>query len=500
MNLETLQTLIEDASQDELLRRSFCGTRSGLSQCLRDPFAWLQQSTSTTDVGVIAKQQETDIRNSEVDSLIDLLRVLQQRQFDSRFNQKPYSFKFSSPSKNNHSTYYSIAAGLLALVSAAHPKPKSKQPPPTALIQLAAEHFGSLWKSTTPKQTRVTGTDSPKLTTLFADAQLQRGLWQNEIVWRILEDWGAIDHKKPPEPDVEVVTPVLAAQGTDSGKSLWLRVRFYKHAQSPGYIAPLIPDLCAMALTRVDEACFNALSQVWDQTGLGRWMTGVWSLGEEIPGKFRKLHVDIVRDQPEYPTYLGGPSAQAAMLVALLAATGQPDDYEPDQVTLPACLQDRSRPPEHRNAEPLCLSSAISAQVENVSRAALGKTGRSIRSLKLEPIGKEPSKADAAQKYGLRTAVFCHDEVFTSGSDWDDAEQKTKDTRKAYGGEYQGLWIERAVTVGDALDVLLEQNRYIRAINLDAERKWEKQWLPQQPQPAEAAAQSDQSVPDRQLR
>ena len=496
MNLVTLENLIVDASTEQLPRRSFCGTRSALSQCLRDPFSWLNQSTSTTDIGAIAKQQETDIENPEVDSLIDLLRVLQQRQFDPQFKQNPYSFKGSSTSKNNSGTYHSIAAGLLALVSAAHPKPKSIQIPQTTLIQMAAEHFGSLWKSLTPKQTLVTRTDSSKSTKLFADAQLQRGLWQNEIVWRILEDWGAIDHKKPPEPDVEVVTPVLAAQGTESGNTLWLRVRFYKHEQSPGYIAPLIPDLCAMALTRVDEACFTALSQVWDQTGLGRWMTGVWSLGEEIPGKFGKLNVDIVRDQPEYPTSLGGPSAQAAMLVALLAATGQPDDYEPDQVTLPTCLLNRSRPPEQR-AEPLCLQSAISAQVENLPRAALGKCGRSIRSLKLKPIGKEPSKADAAKQYGLRTAVFCHEEKFTSGSDWHDAEQKTQDARKAYGGEYQGLWIERAVTVGDALDVLLEQNRFVRAINLDAKSKWEGQWLPPQPQPAEAAAQSDQSVLDR---
>jgi hypothetical protein len=164
------------------------------------------------------------------------------------------------------------------------------------------------------------------------------------------------------------------------------------------------------------------------------------------------------------------------MLIALLSATGIPDEYEPTQ---------EQRPPF--KPEPLRLTTAISAAVD------FSKSAASIRDLALTPIGKTFQKATEAQKKGMQSVVFAEQEKLTGDSK--EAEEQTKAASKPQPTSaiaYTGLWIERAATVEEAVDLLLERNKYLRAYQASIQSAWDDLWLPEEP--AAPAGNSSESA------
>ena len=161
---------------------------------------------------------------------------------------------------------------------------------------------------------------------------------------------------------------------------------------------------------------------------------------------------------PHVP-HLYGPSAQAALLCALLAASGDPYNDPRD-----AAAASHASPPE-----PLLGVAAISA--------ALGErpAGKSLTDVPLLPVGSTNTKLDQAKIQKLDTVIFSENQGLS-----DEAQQWKADRAAAEAAhrQYAGLHIERAGTVGEALNTLLVCNQYQKAYQEQIARQWRDQWLP----------------------
>ena len=442
---------------------AFCGCQSRLARYLRDPFG---QRHVATGRGALTP--------AELKELLTTLRT-----FSSKRQIVYGAGDVESIGQVKH-----LASALWRLLRAAEPVRRDTEPviPDARLAQLNLLRLNALSRAvrvltqffpqaqSPEKQSQANSAFSPELAKMFRAAGVSRGPWAHEIAWRILEDWGALDRKPGPK-KVEVYTPVMAAAGT-SGAILWLRVRLFQIDPPGSVVGQLIPDLRRMALTEIDEDCLQAFQEVWNLTELGRWMTGVWSLGEKAPEDFSKANQRISDASSTFTPQIGGNSAQAAMLIALLAATGAPDTYEPTDFTRPNfCL------------EPLSLQTAISAAVDVQGSADSKPSVSSIRGRLLQPVGKLPDKAEAAYKEGLDTIVICESQSVDDAPDLKEALAKTNEARKpvSAAGDYRGLWVEHAKTVDDALQILLQSNKYLRAYQANVEQQWKSNWLPDSP-------------------
>jgi hypothetical protein len=463
MNSNALQLLEETRDFKHLPIPRFCGSASALAQCLHDPF----------QVG--GPPPPSGGHLPVTDGLSRLRLALQNLDSATPLGWKNETFE----PRSRHlvagvRALFEAALGVVMRGDAQYVSERSSQ----EWLDLAISKLGEALQS--PPQI---GFSAPVSREGVAGA-FQPHTWSvwnvaTEVAWHVLEQWGVVARAPGPKPLVTVRTPVLAAetQGT-SGALLWLTVDLFDRPTAAAPPGQLIPDLCGMGLTAFHKNCLDAFTEVWQQTQLWRWVRGVWRLDGVMPSE---LAGEVLVDAP--PTHahpamasLGGPSAQAAMLLALLAATGAPDDYEPDQP---------DRPPF--KAEPLCLRTAISARVD------WGSDAKSIRHRTLLQVGQKPKKASAASDAGLQTAVFCRDESLIP--DYQEAETASlqeKQTPNAAGGHpYRGLWVERASTVEEALELLLERNKYLREYQGVIQNAWDSVWLaPQEALPRETSDQT----------
>jgi hypothetical protein len=338
---------------------------------------------------------------------------------------------------------------------------------------LLAAH-GDLQKAFRGDSNVVTGiadhSHSPILSAVFSELNLSRGNMVAEIMWHVLEQWRCADRHSSPSPWCTVHTPILAGMG-EEGTVLWLQVDLFPKPE--GCLGVLIPDLRCLGLRVVRNDCLTAFREVWTISNLGRWVTGVWSIGSRIPSELKRpgLFEDL---QNNFQPDLRGESAQAAMLCSLLAATGSPDSYDPDQAESPGF-----------QPESLLPTVAISAAVGPFDR----KTCKSIRDISLRKVGKLAAKAHAAFQLGLRDFLFVAEQPF------DDellrTQAKVEQARRNPATQvYSGLWMEEVATVEDAINLMLVSNKYQRQYADSIRSQWEAQWLNPYPEQASPHASS----------
>ena len=472
--VETLQA--QDFTQP-LQVNLFCGSQSALAQSLRAPFR------ADTPWEAVFKE-------------IDRLSAAR----DLRWS-KSHAFKADS-----HASAQSLSHLVKAAVASRKPGglDGSDQKTMREWFDLAVKVLPNDWRGGPQVSTELKNDNG---SADLANARAAVNSWNvaTEVCWHVLEQWGvdprpglglrtgdelptsaesASSGGPASAPLVTVWSPVLAADVTGpAGEVLWLKVELFERIEFAGTTlnGQLIPDLCGMGMTAIDKKCLDAFAEVWQGLKLDRWVRGVWRLDTVHPPNFDKeVLVDAESTQHHTAaTALGGQSAQAAMLIALLSATGIPDEYEPTQ---------EQRPPF--KPEPLRTTTAISAAVD------FSKSAASIRDLALTPIGKTFQKATAAQKKGMQSVVFAEQEKLTGDSK--EAEEQTKAASKPQPTSaiaYTGLWIERAATVEEAVDLLLERNKYLRAYQASIQSAWDDLWLPEEPAtPAENSSESAEHV------
>ena len=283
-----------------------------------------------------------------------------------------------------------------------------------------------------------------------------------------------------PVPNAPVCVPILLETTVNSEKIgciKWLVVELFRD----GFVG-LIPDLFTLGMTDIGQqppgggkSFLEHMDTVWDFSGLGSaGFCGRWRLLNRAP-----LNVDYVwptprEDEPLSLRDISGNSAQAALMVALLAASGQV--YEPV-----AALRQSAEPfhPVY-----LHLGTAITAGVE-----VNGPIPDDPRTLKLTEIGGLSSKHAAVIKHfanydGSRDPVLRLDSVLLAAEEYDTEATNPNSAIRLANSEAaraersggSGLHYNPATTIQDALDAMLECNQWARLIRTATTTAWEMEW------------------------
>ena len=277
-----------------------------------------------------------------------------------------------------------------------------------------------------------------------------------------------------------VCVPVLIANtvtGTNSipqrqGVVKWLTVELFRDG-----LTGLIPDLYTLGHTNINEpdsagkSFLEYFDDVWTLSGLDRLgFSGRWRLLNRAP-----LHAEYV-----YPTLaeadqrldsVSGNSAQAALLVALLAASGQV--FAP-VAELPA---DATVDRQYLN-----LDHAITAGV--AGRPAVAGDPRNVVLVEVAEIGvKHAALETYARLHDKEDSPLRLNTILLSGADYKTRQQTAASSPSGIGrqppkqaAEFGALHYQSATTIQDALDAMLECNQWSRAIRASTTGTWEAQW------------------------
>jgi hypothetical protein len=453
-SLQQLRRLEQLAADGKCTPGEVFGDASLLADLLRDPLEALSRAT---------QDESGREQRSEWNSLESVLKCLCEPQ----------------PGLGTLINRDSLAKGWLNLLHAAGQLATAAEAwhdskPWGAIGESLQAAHGDLQRAFRGDSNVVTGiadnSHSPILSAVFSKLNLSRGNMVAEIMWHVLEQWRCADRHSSPSPRCTVHTPILAGMG-EEGTVLWLQVDLFPKPE--GCRGVLIPDLRCLGLRVVEESCLTAFREVWTMTNLGRWVTGVWSIGSRIPKEL--LGAGLFEDhENNFQPTLRGPSAQAAMLCTLLAATGIPDSYEPDQPESPGF-----------QPESLLPSVAISAAVGAFNHEKF----KSIRDVPLQKVGKLAAKAHAAFQFGLRDVLFVAEQPFEE--ELAQTRAKVEQARRNPGTQvYSGLWMEEVATVEDAINLMLVSNKYQRQYADSIRVQWEAQWLNPYPEQASPNASS----------
>jgi hypothetical protein len=249
-------------------------------------------------------------------------------------------------------------------------------------------------------------------------------------------------------------TPVLLVQKTSPrGLVLWLTVDLLD-----GGGCGFDPDPLALGLTAVrnvpnggnDEMDFlTSMRDVWKKSGLSEHFRGRWRIVSQCPATDTKLSGGPAR-YPRYLRRLTGRSAEAAALAAIWAAHGKIPDA-----------------PEFQTLGKLALDVAISGSVGDCP------AGEPETSLVLQGVQSVGEKLRAAKEKGLDTVVLAEQEEQSPEETEIRQEVREADKRQR---AYAGLHIERVMTMGAAMDLLLETNRWQRYWQEHVEASWRELW------------------------
>jgi hypothetical protein len=330
------------------------------------------------------------------------------------------------------------------------------------LLTEAVAAFSEAWKLEPPPCVPDVASNigqPPTLHRLFQAAGWRRDHVATAAVWSLLEWGNLVAPAGAVQPDmVTVSTPLLAARETDA-IVMQLTVDLIPRRDDglSGDRGVLIPDLRFLGLTGIgsaaaaDESFHRAFLDIWEVSGFGRWMDGVWRLENTNPAGLRL---------PCHTPQLRGPSAQAGLLCCLLSALQNPEQYQPDDAKKPVWTPER-----------LSETVAISAAVDVSAR----RYGDPLSKLPLKSVGKVPEKAFGAYQCGLKSAVFRKDTDFEKGSKW----QRAMQDQEAKPFEIlPGLWIEKeSQIIEDVLNIALERNQYLRVYQSWVAKSWNDQWL-----------------------
>lgn len=259
-------------------------------------------------------------------------------------------------------------------------------------------------------------------------------------------------------------TPVaIVDRVARKGYILWLTVELFPSDRG----GPFTPDLRYLGLTSIGagkESFFEATQSVWAASGLARhgWR-GRWRLESVCPNYVKSLCNDLsyslaAEDEARdlFPAKLAERSAEVSILCALLAASGDPAGDRGGGTELPS--------------EPLDPGVLITATLNETWGAFSGR-----QSLLEHPVGHV---ADDGLRYKINAAFRGHiGRVLLSSKQRASKEYEALGlSDPTYGNTDHKVSIKSVSTVGDALNEMLLQNKYLRAYQQDCRNNWLKQW------------------------
>ena len=293
--------------------------------------------------------------------------------------------------------------------------------------------------------------------------------------------WAANPVQALPAGSAPVCVPVLIANTVNGdgqqpqrlGVVKWLTVELFRDG-----LSGLIPDLLTLGLTDIDardtrgKSFLGYVDEVWELSGLGsKGFSGRWRLLNRAP-----LHMEYLYPTGDNKTDLvlnsiSGNSAQAALLVALLAASGQ--------VFAPVGDLAANAPVDRQYLNP---DHAITAGVD--ARSAVPGDPRALR---LTEIGSLDEKHGALERYAkfhdrqdsklrLNTILLFKDEYENDPVVLESRKAETARARSNQTVEVAGLHYNPATTIQDALDAMLECNQWADLIRTATTTAWEKEW------------------------
>jgi len=268
----------------------------------------------------------------------------------------------------------------------------------------------------------------------------------------------------------QICVPVLFAS-LQQGNVAWLCVEVFQDS-----FRGLLPDFVTLAsvdfTANNSEVCFlEAARQVWEMSGLADKYSGRWRIVHRPPLSQKFLF----KNKHDPLTTASGNSAQAAMLVALLAAAGEAleasgdhkygDPWEPQQLN-PACS----------------ITACLTAEFEETDTVYKSKVGA---------VGEVLKKLSAVERYGRpesgkKDSFPSIDSMLVMETDYEkannedkhcikNAEQEQEKAKKA-GDVYYGIHYRPVTTIQDALDWMLVSNRWREAYVNVVIPEWEGRW------------------------
>lgn len=248
----------------------------------------------------------------------------------------------------------------------------------------------------------------------------------------------------------------------DDGAVLWFSIEL--HRLSEGEIGILVPDLFCFGLTDFSQL-LKPIEQCWEASGLAGEFRGVWRLTAKYPGEkvpFKNY------DHHAYISKLEGSSLQAAVLVAMWAASGR--------IPLAKRNGDSKEPLFHSvDGKSLRLIPNMA-----VSAAILSNHTAKDTSIPLTSIAERSivPKVQALVSYSpsRKPEESYFDTAIVVGKDAEEIRKWFTATCED-DPKYRRIHIsEKCETIGDVLDLMLEVN-VIKKLRADLlRRKWEGEW------------------------
>ena len=307
--------------------------------------------------------------------------------------------------------------------------------------------------------------------------------------WYLRHDWGQVLQPAfAATGPVPICIPILlettieetAGTTKTEGVIRWLVVDVFRDG-----LGGLMPDLLTLGMTTINSSRDGSgrtfqqhFERVWQLSGLGeRGYSARWRLLSRAP-----LHRDYLfpavrgRDDDllDYLSDISGNSAQAALLVALLAGSGQ---------MLGATQGGR--------AGFLNLDYVITAGVQEPGNGGVADPLQ----LKLQEVGSLNSKLAAVDRFSqcddnqqqslqrLFAVLLMQSEYDREGRESESRVAKSKadeeaERRSGAGGDkrFQGVRYRPVGTIQEALDFMLESNRWREQLVALKAQEWLKQW------------------------
>ena len=311
----------------------------------------------------------------------------------------------------------------------------------------------------------------------------------------------------------QICVPVLFASEVD-GMVAWLCVEVFQDS-----FRGLLPDFVTLASVDFTannrQICFlKAAREVWDKSGLADKYSGRWRIVHRPPLSQKFLF----KTNYSGLKTASGDSAQAALLVALLAAAGKAledsgdhkdgDSWEPQQLN-PACSITARLTEEIEETD---TNDSASSTVTNNSASS------TVYKRKVGAVGGVLRKLSAVERYGrpesgIPDSFPSIDSMLVMKTDYEKAEtedghcikkakQKQAEIKKAKQKQaeaknvYYGIHYRPVTTIQDALDWMLVSNRWREAYVNVVIPKWEGRWSYPRNKEGEYVDRQDQPIRD----
>lgn len=286
---------------------------------------------------------------------------------------------------------------------------------------------------------------------------------------------------------VPVLLAATLADGHTTGVVRWLTVELFQDG-----LCGFVPDLLTLGMTSIAEpdsttgkSFLQHMDDVWQLSGLGaKNFCGRWRILNRAP-LHRHYMFPELRDEPtEYLSSLSGNSAQAAAMVALLAASGQV--FDPVHQLQQAQTNGQIPKPVFLNLD-FAVTAGIDIQQsppDDPRQLSLTRVGE--LNAKLSGVSRFSSRDDDSNAPQRLYAMLVADAEYREENKKSDsviakakAEEDQKEAAAASDNSeavFHGVRYRPIKTIHDALDAMLESNQFREALMASAQDEWLKLW------------------------